>query len=57
VQRLAATVDQLGRDDVQFRPTELPWSPDGSRLACALDGSLFTIDLATGASRRLTDAG
>jgi Tol biopolymer transport system component len=55
VQRFAVTDDRLGHNDVQFAPTDLAWSPDGSRLACALDGSLFSIDLATGATRRLTD--
>jgi Tol biopolymer transport system component len=55
VQRFAVTDDELGRNDVQFAPTDLAWSPDGRRLVCALDGSLFSIDLATGASARLTD--
>jgi Tol biopolymer transport system component len=57
VQRFAVTDDELGRNDVQFAPTDLAWSPDGRHLACALDGSLFNVDLATGTSRRLTGGG
>jgi Tol biopolymer transport system component len=53
VQRFAVTDDQLGPNDVQTAPTDLAWSPDGRRLAYALDGSLYTLALRTGASRRL----
>ena len=53
VQRFAVTDDQLGPNDVQFVPTDLAWSPDRRRLAYALDGSLYTLTLRTGASRRL----
>lgn len=53
VQRIAVTDEQLGPDDVQTAPTDLAWSPDGRRLAYALDGSLYTLTLRTGASRRL----
>jgi TolB protein len=53
VQRFAVTDEQLGPNDVQFAPTDLAWSPDGRRLAYALDGSLYTLTLRTGASRRL----
>ena len=56
VQRFAVTDDQLGSNDVQTAPTDLAWSPDGHRLAYALDGSLYTLRLSTGATRRLTDA-
>ena len=31
------------------------WSPDGGRIAYAADGSVFTVDVATGRARRLTD--
>lgn len=31
------------------------WSPDGGRIAYAADGSVMTVDVATGRSRRLTD--
>jgi Tol biopolymer transport system component len=53
VQRFAVTDDQLGPNDVQTAPTDLAWSPDGRRLAYALDGSLYTLTLRTGVSRRL----
>jgi Tol biopolymer transport system component len=32
----------------------LAWSPDGTRLAYALDDSVFMLDLSTGTSRRLS---
>jgi TolB protein len=38
----------------QTAPDDLAWSPDGRRLAYTVGGSLFTLDLGTGASRRLT---
>jgi len=38
----------------QSAPDDLAWSPDGRRLAYTVGGSLFTLDLGTGASRRLT---
>ncbi|HEX6680664.1 MAG TPA: hypothetical protein VF063_08470, partial [Gaiellaceae bacterium] len=53
VERFVVTDDQLGPDDVQVSPTDLAWSPDGHRLAYALDGSLYTLTLRTGATRRL----
>jgi hypothetical protein len=31
------------------------WSPDGRRIAYVADGSVFTVDVASGASRRLTE--
>jgi len=30
------------------------WTPDGSRIAYAADGSIFTVAVATGQSQRLT---
>jgi Tol biopolymer transport system component len=31
------------------------WSPDGRRIAYVADGSVFVVDVASGASTRLTD--
>jgi len=55
------TVSPNGGTPVQVTRNAWPiasaftWSPDGSRIAHVMDGSMCTSDVATGATRRLTE--
>lgn len=54
------TVSPRGGEPVQISrdpwavSSSFTWSPDGRRIAYAADGSVMTVEVATGASRRLT---
>jgi Tol biopolymer transport system component len=54
VRRFVVIDRHVAENDVQTAPTDLAWSPDARRIAYTLDGSVFTLNLATGTSRRLT---
>jgi len=55
------TVSPTGGQPVQVTHDQWPvassftWSPDGRRIAYVADGSVFVVDVASGASTRLTD--
>lgn len=54
------TVSPLGGEPMQITrdpwdvASAFTWSPDGERIAYAADGSVMTVEVATGVSRRLT---
>jgi Tol biopolymer transport system component len=52
--RRLVVAPRLAQQEVRVAPDDLAWSPDGRRLAYSANGSLYTVDLASGAIERLS---